>query len=40
MLDSYKDSKVIPNDNFYEEFIKIADRDLMKNLNPTILNAL
>lgn len=28
------------NDNFFEEFMKIADKELMKNLNPTILNAL
>jgi len=34
------DAKVVPNDNFFEEFMKIADQDLMKNLNPTILNAL
>ena len=26
--------------NFFEEFMRIADQDLMKNLNPTILNAL
>jgi hypothetical protein len=28
------------NDDFFEEFMRIADKDLMKNLNPTILNAL
>ena len=28
------------NDNFFEDFMKIADKELMKNLNPTILNAL
>lgn len=26
--------------NFFEEFMRIADQELMKNLNPTILNAL
>ena len=28
------------NDNFFEDFMQIADKELMKNLNPTILNAL
>lgn len=28
------------NDNFFEEFMRIADKDLMKNLNPFILNSL
>jgi hypothetical protein len=26
--------------NFFEEFMRIADKELMRNLNPTILNAL
>lgn len=26
--------------SFYDEFMRIADPELMKNLNPTILNAL
>jgi hypothetical protein len=26
--------------NFFEEFMKIADKNLMHNLNPTILSAL
>ena len=30
----------IENENFFEEFMKRADPDLMKNLNPTILNSL
>jgi len=25
---------------FFDEFMQLADQDLMKNLNPTILNAL
>ena len=28
------------SDNFFEDFMRIADVELMKNLNPTILNAL
>jgi site-specific DNA-cytosine methylase len=30
----------IENENFFEEFMKRADPELMKNLNPTILNSL
>ena len=29
-----------PNDNFFDDFMRMADPELMKNLNPTILNAL
>ena len=30
----------VENENFFEEFMERADPELMKNLNPTILNAL
>lgn len=28
------------SDKFFEEFMRIADKNLMKNLNPFILNSL
>ena len=36
-----KGTVIEPDDTtFFDEFMAIADKELMKNLNPTILNAL